>query len=63
MPPGAIVKLSGWDLASTIRISAADAVCAKPVNNAMQAANRRALKLDIENLLILLTFHAAPSQS
>src|ERR1700722_14707598 len=47
VPPGATVKLSGWDLSSTIRISAADAACARPVNNATQAANRSALNLGI----------------
>src|SRR5579859_4327125 len=46
-PPGATVKLSGWDLSSTIRISAADAACARPDNNAMQAAMYLRLNLGI----------------
>src|ERR1700683_1041886 len=46
-PPGATVKLSGWDFASTIRTSAADAACTRPVNNATQAASRSARNLGI----------------
>src|SRR5271170_1320610 len=51
VPPGATVKLSGWDFASTIRISAPDAACARPTDNAMQTASRRALNLGIVNFL------------
>src|ERR1700685_2461565 len=47
IPPGATVKLSGWDLSSTIRMSAADAACTRPVNNATQAASRSARNLGI----------------
>ena len=41
-PPGATVILSGWDLASPIRISAADAACVRPTATATHAAKRLA---------------------
>jgi hypothetical protein len=54
VPPGATVKLSGWDFSSTIRISAAEAACAKPINRTAQPANRSALKLNIVGSLVFL---------
>src|ERR1700691_1292496 len=56
VPPGATVKLSGWDLSSTIRISAADAACIRPANNATQAASRRERKLGIVKSPYVLDF-------
>src|ERR1700730_7704156 len=49
IPPGATVKLSGWDFASAMRISAADAVCARAVNNKAPEASHRVFKLCIVN--------------
>src|SRR5215831_18358505 len=47
IPPGATVRLSGWDFASAMRISPADAACARAVNNVTQAASCRERKLGI----------------
>ena len=49
-PPGATVKLSGDDFASTIRISAADAACAQPATTAKHTARRRAFEISIVKL-------------
>src|SRR6267154_885057 len=60
IPPGAIVKISGWDLSSIIRTSEADAACTRPVKIAMQAANRNALNLGIVPISSLFAFDAQP---
>src|SRR6185369_14090622 len=50
-PPGATVKLSGCDFASAIKISAADAPCARHATRAMQTARCRTLEIGMVNLL------------
>jgi hypothetical protein len=42
-----MVRLSGCDFASAIKMSAADAACAKLTIKAMQTAKRRAFKIAI----------------
>jgi hypothetical protein len=54
------IKLSGWDFASTIGISAADAACARPANNSPQAESRRVLKLGTVKSPRFLAFLAEP---
>jgi hypothetical protein len=59
VPSGATVKLSGCDFASPIRISAADADCARPIENAMHTASRSVFKRSLLELRILNSPHFA----
>lgn len=57
-PPGAMVKLSGCDFASAIKMSVANAACAKLTIRAAHNTRRRACEIDICRIPLRSSIHS-----